>query len=97
MSRQWFNETSGALPEHIYRHGRSNQRNHPTEVAYVKHTSTWPELAIGLYEALTEKKAEITYHFEDMKVEIPSGTGPEAQHALWKLDGKLRISTKTTE
>ena len=62
-----------------------------------EHTQTWPELAIGLYEALTEKKAEITYHFEDMKVEIPSGTGPEAQHALWKLDGKLRISTKSTE
>ena len=52
-----------------------------------EHTKTWPELAIGLYEALTERKAEITYHFEDMKVEIPSGTGPEAQHALWKLDG----------
>ena len=33
-----------------------------------EHTQTWPELAIGLYEMLTEKKAEITYHFEDMKV-----------------------------
>ena len=52
-----------------------------------EHTKTWPELAIGLYEALTEKKAEITYHFEDRKVEVPSGTGPEAEHAIWKLDG----------
>ena len=50
-----------------------------------EHNGTLPELAIGLYEALTEKKAEINYHFEDMKVEIPSGTGPEAHHALWKL------------
>ena len=62
-----------------------------------EHNGTLPELVIGLYEALTEKKAEITYHFEDMKVEIPSGTGPEAHHALWKLDGKLRISTQPTE
>ena len=62
-----------------------------------EHTNTWPELAIELYKALTEKNAEITYHFEDMKVEIPSGTGPKAEHAIWKLDGKLRISTKTTE
>ena len=62
-----------------------------------EHTKTWPELAIGLYEALTEKKAEITYHFEDMKAEVPSGTGPEAEHAIWKLDGKLRISTKTIQ
>jgi hypothetical protein len=59
------------------------ERKHPTGVAYVRtHTGTWPELAIGLYESLTEKKAEIAYHFEDMKVEIPSGTGPEAHHAL---------------
>ena len=47
-----------------------------------EHTNTWPELAIGLYKALTEKNAEITYHFEDMKVEIPSGTGPKAEHAI---------------
>ncbi len=59
-------------------------------------TKTWPELAIGLYEALTETKAEITDHIEDMKVEVPSGTGTEAEHAIWKLDGKLRVSTKTT-
>ena len=32
-----------------------------------------------------------------MKVEIPSGTGPKAEHAIWKLDGKLRISAKTIE
>ncbi len=62
-----------------------------------EHTNTWPELAIGLYEALTDKKAAITYHFEDRKVEVPSGTGPEAEHAIWKLDGKLRISTKTIQ
>ena len=62
-----------------------------------EHTKTWPELAIGLYEALTEKKAEITYHFEDMKVEVPSGTGPEAEQAIWKLDSRLRVSTKTIQ
>ena len=60
-------------------------------------TQAWSELLTELYEALTEKKAEITYHFEDMKVEVPSGTGPEAEHAIWKLDGKLRISTKTIQ
>ena len=62
-----------------------------------EHTKTWPELAIGFYEALTEKKAEITYHFEDVKVKILSGTGPKAERAVWKLDGELRISTTTIE
>ncbi len=58
-------------------------------------TQTWSELVTELYEALSEQKADITYHFEDRKVEVPSGTGPEAEHAIWKLDGKLRVSTKT--
>ncbi|MDG2198336.1 MAG: hypothetical protein P8O70_15955 [SAR324 cluster bacterium] len=44
-----------------------------------------------------EKKAKTTYHFEDMEVEVPSSTGPEAEHAIWKLDDKLRISTKTIQ
>ncbi len=58
-------------------------------------TQTWSELITGLYETLSEKKADITYHFEDRKIEVPSGTGQEAEHAIWKLDGKLRVSTKT--
>jgi|TARA_B100001093_G_C25985198_1_gene659099 hypothetical protein len=38
-----------------------------------------PSLSFGSVDhAFTEKKAEITYHFEDMKVEIPSCTDPEA-------------------
>ena len=60
-------------------------------------TQTWSELVTGLYEALSEQKVDITYHFEDRKVEVPSGTGTEAEHAIWKLDGKLRVSTKTIQ
>ena len=60
-------------------------------------TQAWSELVTELYEALSEQKAAITYHFEDMKVEVPSGTGPEAEHAIWKLDGKLRVHTKTMQ
>jgi hypothetical protein len=60
-----------------------------------EHTQTWSELVTGLYEALSEHKADITYHFEDRKVEVSSATGPEVEHAIWKLDGKLRVSTKT--
>ena len=58
-------------------------------------TQTWSELVTKLYEALSKRKADITYHFEDRKVEVPSGTGPKAEHAIWKLDGKLRVRTKT--
>ena len=60
-------------------------------------TQAWSELVTELYEALSEQKADTTYHFEDRKVEVPSGPGPEAEQAIWKLDGKLRISTKTIQ
>ena len=60
-------------------------------------THTWPELAIGLYEQLTGKNAEIIYTFEDMSIHIPSGTGDNAKHAPWKLNGTMRIRTKSHE
>ena len=56
-------------------------------------TQTWPDLAIGLYDRLTGRNAEITYSFHDMDVSVPSGTGENATHANWKLDGKLSITT----
>ena len=33
-----------------------------------KETRSWPALAIGLYDRLTERKAEITYQFDDVQV-----------------------------
>jgi hypothetical protein len=59
-----------------------------------EHTTNWPDLAIGLYDRLTGRHAEITYEFQDLHVKVPSGTGPEAQHAEWVLTGALKISTK---
>lgn len=57
-------------------------------------TTNWPDLAIGLYERLTSRNAEITYEFVDMHVKIPSGTGPKAEHAEWVLSGTIKIRTK---
>ena len=56
-------------------------------------TTNWPELAIGLYDRLTGRNAEISYEFVDMHIKIPSGTGPSAQHAEWVLSGTVKIST----
>ena len=57
-------------------------------------TRTWPELAIGLYDALTGRNAEITYEFEKMQVHVPSSASDDASHAVWKLDGTVRIRTR---
>lgn len=58
-----------------------------------EHTTNWPNLAIGLFDQLTGRNAEITYEFVDMHVKIPSGTGPEAEHAEWVLSGTMKIRT----
>ncbi|MEM1424236.1 MAG: hypothetical protein AAGH64_09555 [Planctomycetota bacterium] len=58
-----------------------------------EHTKTWPDLAIGLYDRLTGRGAEITYDFDNMEIHVPSGTGENAEHARWKLSGTIRIRT----
>ncbi|ATW89947.1 hypothetical protein halTADL_3245 [Halohasta litchfieldiae] len=57
-------------------------------------TETWPELAIGLYERLTGRGAEITYEFEDMEVDVPDRIGEDADHAQWRLNGTVKIRAR---
>jgi hypothetical protein len=65
-------------------------------MADATHTKTWPDLAIGLYDRLTGRNAEITYEFTDMRVKVPSGTGAQAEHAEWVLSGAVTIRTRDT-
>ncbi len=58
-----------------------------------EHTNNWPDLAVALYERLTGKNAEIRYEFDEMHVQVPSGTGVDAEHAKWVLNGAVKIST----
>jgi hypothetical protein len=59
----------------------------------VTETTNWPELAVGLYDRLTGRGAEIVYEFEDMDVAVPSKVGEDAEHAHWHVDGTIRITT----
>jgi hypothetical protein len=59
-------------------------------------TETWPELAIGLYDKLTGRGAEITYEFDDFEVRVPNAAGNDVRHAPWRLHGTLRIRTRDT-
>ena len=60
-------------------------------------TQNWPDLAIGLYDRLTGRNAEITYEFEDMRVRVPSGTDANPQHAEWMFGGTLKIRTRNID
>jgi hypothetical protein len=63
----------------------------------IEETTSWPELAIGLYDRLTGRGAEIVYQFENMEVAVPSRTGEDAEHAYWEVDGTVRITTNERE
>lgn len=56
--------------------------------------TTWPELAIDLYDKLTGRGAEISYEFDDLEIGVPSGTHGTAATATWKLKGVLKIRTR---
>lgn len=60
----------------------------------IEETTTWPDLAISLYDRLTGRGAEIIYDFEDLEVDVPSGTGEDVEHATWRVDGELRVTTR---
>ena len=60
----------------------------------ITETQTWPDLAIGLYDKLTGRGAEITYEFHSMEISVPSSASANAQHATWRLNGTMKVRTK---
>lgn len=60
-------------------------------------TKNWPDLAIGLFERLTGRNAEISYKFEDFELHVPSSTSDKAEHAQWKMNGTLKITTRENQ
>ncbi|WP_136687828.1 hypothetical protein [Halorhabdus amylolytica] len=63
----------------------------------IEETTSWPELAVGLYDRLTGRGAEIVYEFEDMNVAVPSKVGEDADHAHWQVDGTVRVTTNESD
>ena len=57
-------------------------------------TQSWPDLAIGLYDKLTGRGAEITYEFQGLEISVPSSASANAQHATWRVSGTMKIRTK---
>ena len=60
----------------------------------INKTENWPDLALGLYDRLSERDSEITYKFKNMNVFVPSVVGQDADHAHWKVDGAITITTE---
>lgn len=56
-------------------------------------TRSWPDLAIGLYDRLTGRNAEITYQLTDVEVHVPDRVGKDVVHTPWRVNGTVRIHT----
>lgn len=56
--------------------------------------NTWPELAIGLYDKLTGRGAEISYEFDNFEVRVPRDASDDAPQARWAMNGTLRVRTR---
>lgn len=56
--------------------------------------TTWPELAIDLYDKLTGRGAEISYEFDNFEIGVPNGASNEASTANWKVKGLLKVRTR---
>ena len=63
----------------------------------LENPTNWPDLAIGLYDRLTGRGAEITYEFNNMEVSVPSSLSDESSYAHWKINGSLKIRTRDTK
>lgn len=69
--------------------------NHSTSAEKTKTAqASWPDFAVGLYDKLTGRGAEITYEFDDFNLYIPAKAGEESEHFHWKMEGTINIRTQ---
>lgn len=54
----------------------------------------WSELAASIYDKLTGHNAEITYEFQSMQFDVPTGPGEKASYYRWGVNGALVIRAR---
>ncbi len=60
----------------------------------------WSDVVKDIVDKLTGKDMEVTYHFDNLQIDMPKATGPEGKEigsAKWKINGKFTISTQLHE
>ena len=65
-----------------------------------RNISNWSDVVKDIVDKLTGKDMEVTYHFDNLQIDMPKATGPEGKElgsAKWKINGKFTISTQLRE
>ncbi len=55
---------------------------------------TWPQAAADFFDVLTGRKTEVTYTFDSLEIHVPVESGAQTEHAIWKLNGAVRIHAR---
>ncbi|WP_370039665.1 hypothetical protein [Nocardioides sp.] len=53
----------------------------------------WTALGRRMWDFLTGRQAEISYHLDDVVVEVPRDTGPTSPRATWRFAGTISVTT----
>lgn len=56
--------------------------------------TTWPDVAVTLFDLLSGRKAEVTWEFERMEIHVPITTGSDTEYAIWRLNGILKVRAR---
>jgi hypothetical protein len=53
-------------------------------------------LAVGLFDKLTGRNAQITYEFDRLEIDVPQEASEDgySRNAHWEINGSLKIRTK---
>jgi hypothetical protein len=63
----------------------------------MKENQNWPDLAAALLDKLTGSNPEITFDFDNLELLVPDSKAPEAPQGRWKLNGTIRIRTRSND
>jgi hypothetical protein len=58
----------------------------------VEQTNNWPELVAMVYEEMSGGDGSTTLRLRNMEIQVPSKTGPDADHAHWTVDGTIDLN-----
>ena len=62
-----------------------------------QNASHWSDILKEVVDKLTGKNMDVTYNFENFKIDVPKATGPDGRNlgtAKWKINGKFIFSTQ---
>ena len=86
--------TSAAFFATEYQRFRDDMVVNLTTLSRVLGSNTTASLRFDDAITLAARNAEISYEADNVEVWVPSGVGDDASHALWKVNGNLRISAR---